>query len=180
MTDEDLRSARALIANVMLQTGPNVFSSAAWFREKATTLARILEKSLDEIDRLRALNALAQELETKRVAMLFANRAEIVRLDTLVADMRSTGDETTAQRERDHANRELARIQAERDRMLPVVAAAETWAMEREPRIASAHALSAAVLKMRADRRAPGVANSSCECAARGGKHASFCPAKES
>lgn len=60
-----------------------------------------------EACRLRALNALAQELETKRVTMLDANRAEIVRLDTLVADMRSAGDETLAARERDHAERAL-------------------------------------------------------------------------
>lgn len=133
-----------------------------------------------EACRLRALNALAQELETKRVTMLDANRAEIVRLDTLVADMRSAGDETLAARERDHAERALARVQAERDRILPVAAAAETWAMEREPQAASAHALSEAVLAMRADRRESVASNSSCECAARGSKHASFCPAKES
>lgn len=103
--------------------------------------------------------------------------------------------------ERDHALTEINRLQLERDEfaqhhkrvvdqrnkdwdalmiLFDVVAAAETWAMEREPRVASAHALSEAVLAMRADRRESVASNSSCECAARGGKHASFCPAKES
>ncbi len=53
MTDAEIKAARAVIANVMLQDGPNVIGSAAWFRAKATLLAQTLEVALIEIERLR-------------------------------------------------------------------------------------------------------------------------------
>jgi hypothetical protein len=59
MTDNEIKAARAVIANVMLQTGPNVFGSAAWFRDKATTLAKTLEVALAEIERMRPVYEVA-------------------------------------------------------------------------------------------------------------------------
>lgn len=105
-----------------------------------------------------------RELAATQMRELDAARVEIHRLDGLVAELRAA----------------FAEVVVERDRMRHVVTAAESWVMEREPQTATAHILSAAILEMRADRRASGVASSSCECAASDGKHASFCPAKES
>jgi hypothetical protein len=53
LTDDEMKTARGFIANVMMQTGPNVFGSAAWFRSRATELAKMLEAALGEVERLR-------------------------------------------------------------------------------------------------------------------------------
>lgn len=60
MTEDEIKAARAVIANVMLQTGPNVFGSATWFRGRATTLAKTLEVALGEIERMTPVYEAAQ------------------------------------------------------------------------------------------------------------------------
>ena len=60
MTDSEIKAARAVIENVMAQTGPNVFGSAAWFRDRATTLAKTLEVALSEVERMTPVYAAAR------------------------------------------------------------------------------------------------------------------------